>query len=206
MYLPLDIFTHILNFCDFKIQVYLTSTNNFLRNNLKITNLYNIEKKYLRLLTDEILNQKIFNQVEALDAAYNKKITNVSMVRSLKKLNAEGNCGIDQNGINGLDLVKLKASYNKKITNVSMISSLKILHACGNCGIDQNGINGLDLVELDASHNKKITNVSTMRSLKILKAYGECGIDQNGINGLDLVEFYAGNNEKITNVSSKIFC
>jgi hypothetical protein len=189
MYLPLDIFKYMLNFCDLKIQIYLTSTNNFLRNNLKIINLYNIEKKYLRLLTDEILNQKIFNQVEALNASYNEKITNISMIPSLKKLNAEGNCGIDQNGINGLDLVKLNASDK--------------------CGIDhfwQNGINGLSLVELDANNNDKITNVSMISSLKILHAAGNCGIDQNGICGLDLVKLNANNNEKITNVSSKIFC
>ena len=86
MYLPLDIFKYILNFCDLKTQIYLTSLNNFLRNNLKITNLHDIEKKYLRLLTDEILHQKIFNQVEALNADYNKKITNVSMISSWKHL------------------------------------------------------------------------------------------------------------------------
>jgi hypothetical protein len=109
-----------------------------------------------------------------LYADNNNKITNVSMMKTLKILHASGECGIDQNGeptmanmagpalpgINGLGLVELYAGNNKKINNVSMISSLKILHAQGNCGIDQNGINGLELVELNAMYNKKITNRS----------------------------------------------
>ncbi len=34
---------------------------------------------------------------------------------SLKKLDARGDCGIDQNGIEGLDLVDLDVSHNPKI-------------------------------------------------------------------------------------------
>jgi hypothetical protein len=33
-----------------------------------------------------------------LDVSWNKKITNVSFMKNLKKLYADGNCGIDQNG------------------------------------------------------------------------------------------------------------
>ena len=37
---------------------------------------------------------------------------------NLKKLDASGKCGIDQNGICGLNLTKLKAENNMKIKNV----------------------------------------------------------------------------------------
>jgi hypothetical protein len=119
MIFPLEIFEYILNLCDFKIQIYLVSLNKFLSDNLKITDLYHIQHKYLDLLTDKILKQQKFNQLEALNARGNIKITNVSMISSLKRLNARGNCGVDQNGIHGLGLVELHAGYNKKITNVS---------------------------------------------------------------------------------------
>jgi len=39
---------------------------------------------------------------------------------SLKKLFVRGSCGIDQKGIQGLNLVELDASNNGKITNVSI--------------------------------------------------------------------------------------
>ena len=68
-------------------------------------------------------------------------------MKSLKVLHASDSCGIDQNGIKNLDLVKLDASYNHKITNVSFMKSLKVLYI-GNGRIDQNGIKKLDLVEL----------------------------------------------------------
>jgi hypothetical protein len=220
MIFPLEIFEYILNLCDFKTQIYLVSLNKFLSDNLKIIDLCHIQHKYLDLLTDKILKQQKFNQLDALNDRGNIKITNVSMISSLKILCAYSNCGIDQNGIHGLDLVELYADYNEKIIDVSMIKSLKKLCASDSCGIDQNGINGLDLVELNANHNNKINNVSMMKSLKKLYACGECGIDQNGeptmanmagpalpgIRGLDLVKLYASDNKKIIDVSTQIFC
>ena len=53
----------------------------------------------------------------------NDIITDISFMRNLKVLHAYGNCGINQNGINGLDLVKLYADDNKKITTKSFKKS-----------------------------------------------------------------------------------
>jgi hypothetical protein len=61
-------------------------------------------------------------------------------MKSLKKLGATGICGISQDSINGLDLVKLYAGFNPKITDVSHMKSLNVLNASGNCGINQNGV------------------------------------------------------------------
>jgi hypothetical protein len=98
-----------------------------------------------------------------LYAGNNKKITNVSFMKNLKKLYASSNCGIDQHGINGLDLIELSASNNNKITNVSFMKNLKKLYADSNCGINQHGIDGLNLIKLYASNNNKITNVSLIK-------------------------------------------
>ena len=49
-------------------------------------------------------------------------------MKSLKILDADQNCGIDQNSIQNLDLVMLSIIGNDKITNVSFMKSLKKLY------------------------------------------------------------------------------
>src|SRR6202012_3029865 len=196
---------NIFNFCNFKSQLYLSSSCKFFNSNLLITDLYNINNNVRLLLNDKILKQSKYKYVTKLDASDNEKIKNVSqMASTLKNLCADGNCGIDQNGIKDLHLTELYAYDNEKIKNVSqMASTLKILYADGNnCGIDQNGIKDLHLTKLCASNNEKIKDVSQMAStLKILDASYYCGIDQNGIKNLHLTELYAYGNEKIKDVS-----
>ena len=62
------------------------------------------QKKYLKLITNDILRFNIFSNVQLLNAKNNKKINNVSFMTNLKVLNAKGECGIDQNGIVDLKL------------------------------------------------------------------------------------------------------
>ena len=52
-------------------------------------------------------------------------------MKNLKILNASDNCGIDQNGINNLDLIELNVDDNSKINNVNFMKNLKILNAYG---------------------------------------------------------------------------
>lgn len=203
--IPLEIWQCIFDFCDFKTQLIILSLCSYL-NCLRIDDLYNIDFNFKKLLTNEILQQKKYSYVTKLDASYiyrSNQITDVSKMKHLKILNAGYDCGIDQNGINGLSLTELNATDNKKIKDVSfMAPTLKILRAVGNCGIDQKGIANLSLVKLNANFNKNITDVSFMSStLKILFAEGNCGIDQNGIKGLSLVELYISDNIKIIDVS-----
>ena len=194
--LPIEIWQVIVNFCDSLNQIRFCQISKFANSYLRVTDLYNLDNKLLGKLNDEIIKKYPF--VVELDACNNNKITNVSGMRSLKKLDTRGNCGINDAGIAGLQLVELNASYNKKITNVSEMQSLKKLDAIGDCGIDDAGIAGLQLVELDAESNEKITNVSQMMSLKKLDASYNCGIDNAGIAGLQLVELNAKYNNKIT--------
>ena len=190
----------IFSLLDLKSQLALLFTCNLFKNNLSITDLYDIEEKYLNVLTNNILRLDIFKYVTKLKAN-NKKITNVSFMTNLKILYASCYPGINQNGINGLDLVELNASYNDKVINVSFMKNLKKLNVSENRGIDQNGINGLDLVELHVNFTNKINNVSFMKNLKKLYAYCNCRINQNGIKGLDLVELDTYSNTKITDIS-----
>src|ERR1700761_5214883 len=107
---------NIFNFCDFKSQLYLSSSCKLFNNNLLITDLYNINYNVRSLLNDKILKQSKYKHVTKLDAYDNRKIKDVSqMASTLKILNASDNCGIDQNGIKDLHLTKLYADDNKKI-------------------------------------------------------------------------------------------
>jgi hypothetical protein len=78
------------------------------------------------------------------------------------ELNASGDCGIDDAGIAGLNLEKLKAENNPKITTVNHMTALKELDACWNCGIDDAGIAGLNLEKLYTYNNQKITPRPTL--------------------------------------------
>ena len=125
------------------------------KDNFYITNLYDIDDKYLKQLNNDILQNDIFQFVTKLKA--NEKINDVSFMTKLKKLDAPDYCGIGQNGIRGLDLVEINAAFNSKITDVSFMTNLKKLNAWGVCGINQYGIRELNLGELNASNNSKIT-------------------------------------------------
>ena len=126
---PLEIWKLIFNELDFKSKLLFISSCKYFRKNIFIDNLYDIDYMYLKKLTDEILKYSIFSHAVCLDAGNNKKITDVSAMTSLKKLGAWGNSGIDQKGIEGLQLVELNVNSNEKITDVSMMTSLKKLDA-----------------------------------------------------------------------------
>ena len=151
---PIELWVVILEFCEFKTKIKLIQSCQYFNYNLYIYDLINIDNKYLELLKNSILQQYKFRFVVKLNAKYSSKITNVSFMKNLKELNAEGYYGINQKSIEGLDLVKLDVSYNSKITNVSFMKNLKEFSARGSCGINQEGIEGLDLVKLDVSYKK----------------------------------------------------
>ena len=97
--LPLYILKIIFDLLDFKTKINLISTCNYLRQNLYISNLYNIDRKYLCELTTPILKYSIFKNVISLDIFYNDKIKNISFMKKLKKLNICDNNKIVQKSI-----------------------------------------------------------------------------------------------------------
>ena len=198
-----DILIVIFNLLDLKSQINMISTTHYLKNNILVTDLYHQDNIILKKLTTKILKQKIFMGVTKLNASDNKLITGMFFMKKLKKLCVKEKCGIDQNCINGLNLIELDAYNNNKIINVSFMSSLQKLQAGGTCGIDQNGVRGLNLIKLNTFDNIKIKDVSFMTNLQILDAGGDCGIDQNGLNGLNLIGLGALYNKKIKNVEKK---
>src|SRR5271154_3945225 len=167
---PLDIWHVIFQHSDLLSQLRLISVCSAFNRSFFITDMYNILDIYKDRLTEQILKQKKFKRIISLDIMCN--INNISFLTNLKKLNTYS---INQEGINGLDLIELYADRNEKIKDVSFMTNLK---------------------ELDANCNKKIKNVSFMTNLKKLSAQECCGIDQEGIKECNLIELDAGYNEK----------
>src|ERR1700753_3432512 len=91
---------NIFYFCDFKSQLYLSSSCKFFNSNLLITDLFNINQNIRLSLNDKILKQSKYKHIVKLNANYNKKIKDISqMAFTLKILDAKGDCAIDQNSI-----------------------------------------------------------------------------------------------------------
>ena len=138
--IPLDILNYLVKLlkADLKTLLDLKLCCKLFNKKLSIVNLFCIEGKYLDLLTDDVLKKIPFVNVIKLNVPYNRKVTDGSFMKNLRILAACGNCGIDQNAIEGLDLVKLYVSGNRMIINISFMKKLRILDASGDCEIDQN--------------------------------------------------------------------
>ena len=165
-----------------------------------ITDLFNIHRKYLIRLDDDIL--KNYKCVVKLSLGPCSKVTQIQHIKKLRELNASGcHCKIDDECIRNINLEKLIAYDNPKITNVNHMTNLKELNAGGNCGINNEGISCVNLEVFDASFNRKITNVNHMSNLKVLDASYNCGIDDQGIINVNLEVLDAESNSKISKVN-----
>jgi len=203
---PLDIWQVIFQHCDSLSQLKLIIVCTDFYHSFFITDLYDIPYTNQYKLTNLILQQRKFSRLVQLNVRDNKNVNNISFLSNLKKLNARYLCGIDQKGIQGLDLIELYVDKNDRITDVSFMKNLKKLYAYDSCGIDQQGINGLNLIELVVNNNDRITDVSFMSNLKKLYARGSCGINKKGIHGLTLNLCDTGNNPNLIIHSLLLIC
>src|SRR5271154_3017156 len=124
---PLDIWQVIFQHCDLlsKLKLFLVCSD-FYRS-FYITDLYTIPKIYLYKISNSVLKQQKFSRIIELNISEAKKICDISFLTNLKKLNISGECGIDQHGIQGLDLVELNAGFYRTIKDVSFMINLKKL-------------------------------------------------------------------------------
>ena len=112
MKLCLEVYNEIFEYCNIYDQLNVISTCKLLNKKLKIKKLNHLN------VSDEVLQQEKFIDLEELDANENKKIKNVNHLTKLKILSCSGNCGINQIGIKNLRLIEeLTANNNEKIKN-----------------------------------------------------------------------------------------
>jgi hypothetical protein len=219
MDIPIEIWQLCLSYAEFLVQIRLRCVCKLFHKKLEVHDFYNIDQKYLRELTDNILASYLFikklyagfitteitnvnhmTRLEILNVYDNNKISTVNHLTRLKVLNASGPvCRLADEGIKRLNLTELNASSNYRITNVNHMNQLKILNAGFFCGIDDVGISQLNLIKLDISGNGRITNINHMTNLEVLYAEEEtCKIGNKGISNLSLKKLYVKNNPKIT--------
>jgi len=92
MDVPIEIYQEILEYSDFLIQIRLTQVSKYFHTELRIRDFYNINGKYLRILTDNILQN--YKHITKLYASDNKKITDAGIkCLNLHTLNATYNEG-----------------------------------------------------------------------------------------------------------------
>lgn len=90
--LPIEIWQEVINKTDAQTQIRLCQVSRLFYQNLRVTNLYDLDRDLLDKLDDEIIKRYPF--VVKLNASYNRNIKNVSHMQFLKILKAEGNCGM----------------------------------------------------------------------------------------------------------------
>ncbi len=145
---PFDIWHVIFHHCDLLSQLRLFTVCSDFYQSFAIIDLYNMSEIYHKKLTNSVLQQRKFNRLVQLDIRYNRNITDISFLTTLKKLCIGSSCKIDQQGIQGLDLVELNANFNETIKDISSMTNLKKLNICSPCGINQQSIRGLVINEM----------------------------------------------------------
>jgi hypothetical protein len=156
MSVPLELWHMIFDYSDFYSKITLRRVNSLFLYSLHITDLYNLEDKYLERLDDSILAQHPF--VRYLFAFDNVSITNVNHLHYLEDLDASWDCGISDDGLKITSIKRLDVNGNPRVTNVNHMSELRILKARGErCGLSDMGIKDVHPETIDADYNMKIT-------------------------------------------------
>lgn len=154
--IPQEISQIIFDTCEFIDKIHFKQINKFYYETHHIIDLYNIDNKYICLLTDIILTN--FKYINLLNASGNRKITDRGIIgMNLHTLNICFNMNITDRGINGMNLHTLNACISQ-VTDIGITGmDLHVLDAGYNSKITDQGIKGMNLRILDAAYNIKIT-------------------------------------------------
>jgi len=189
---------------------YLCVANGRFKDYFNLTNMINLTELNISGPRCSIKQEEInyLKNIIKLNASENSNIKHVNHMTNLKELYIRHNCGVDQNGIQGLNLIKLDADDNSKIYDVSSMTNLTDLSISGKCGISQKYLYNLNLIKLDISFNKNINDVSFMSKLKILHA-ARTHLKCDNIRKLNLIELNINNgsnddNRDISNMTNLI--
>jgi hypothetical protein len=165
-----DINNLIFKFLNFECKHRFKITNKQ-STKLKITDLFNIDIKYLNKLDDKIL--KNYLDVDKLYASNNSKITKINKMKKIQILHADGSCGLSHFGFsNCVNIKVLHVTNNKKIKNINFLTNLTELHAqSSNGGLLYKGFKNCRKLEiLNIRYNNNISTLEGLTNLRILDA------------------------------------
>ena len=208
----LEIYQIISEYLSFIHSSNLIKLNKSVYDNIKIYDL-NLESKYTKHLTINILSQKRFSKLKKIKLCENIFVQDLDIFKNTLE---ELNCAkftyhsqytiINQASIKNLiNLKKMNAYGNEKIFDVNHLSNLEELNCGNNSGIDQLGLSKLNKLKiLNAHNNSKIKDVSHLaNTLVYLNCSWDCGINQKGIQLLKVLKII--NVQNNININRNIF-
>ena len=192
----IDIIKEIFNNLNLKYQIYITQCNKYFNNNLHIIDLYNIDKKYIDKLNDDILqNYKNFTK---LNIKNNAKVKYISHLSNLKILKCSGYFSkISDEDILNLNLFNLNYNKNRNINKFNHMKNLVHL-SCRYNNISDDHLIGLNLKSLDMFGSNVLINLNQFTNLKKLNC-GRNPYDYD-LKSLNL-KMLAAYNANIKNIS-----
>lgn len=191
---PIEIWNIIFDYSNLVTQLRLIGVCKYFNKQLHLTNLYDIDYKYIYRLTTDIL--KRYPYIVKLYA--NNNVTDVTYLKHLRVLKAS--YYMNNDSIKDINLYKLIASYSE-ITDVNHMTNLEYLDA-GSSTITNDGVKNINPVELDIHDNFKIYDINHMSKLKILHAGGKSAMTSDGIKSLKLDDLFALGNSKLKKLKS----
>lgn len=197
-YLPIEIWQEILEYSDFLSQIRLPQACKYFHENLIIYDFYDIDPKYIKKLTDNIL--KNYKHITKLNLSYNQYVTNEG-IKNLKlyKLNASWS-QITAEGIKHMKLHTLIIMATPQITDEGIKHmNLHTLNATNNLAITDTGLKHMNLHTLVAAFSFGITDDGVKHmNLNTLDTSNNQNITVKGIKDMNLHTLYATNNDNIT--------
>lgn len=203
---PID----ILNLCkeylyDLSDITNLCCMDRYTYENMKITDLYNVNRNQLNKLNQQILMQARYSDLQKLYARNNLEINNLNHLKYLRVLDCSFT-NID------MQLSKLENQLEQIQEDIRRITfhfgfpeygllyeKVYALQNFFKCGIAQNSISGLQLNELICDNNINICDLNAISTLRKLSCCGASAVDQKGLSELKLEQINIRDNEKITN-------
>ena len=201
MDLPLEIWEIILDYSDFLSKIRLIQLSKFHKNNLYISDFYNIKSKYLNILDSNILNSN--PKIKYSNLIGNIYIQDLNILTGLKKLYLPSH---QKNQLTNYNLEEIHGLFNFNIINFNKFTNLKylkifpdgpilpdlnnltklqILDILGS-NLDLSGYKYLNLTELSAQGD--IREISHLTNLKILNLCSNNNIINSDMRNFDLSE------------------
>ncbi len=195
-HLPLCLLQYMFDFMPFSDQIAFRKTCKK-HYNLYIKDLCNIPSKIAKKITNDVLNQKVYNKLEKLNCSDNTKLTFIPKLETLRTLVCKHNNLIYD--LKGLNLTELDCSNNPNIIDISHLKNLKKL-TCTDISNISNIVELKNLTELNCTNNLALKNINNLLNLKILKCGGISRVSD--ISSLVNLEFlYCSNNMFLTNIN-----
>ncbi len=203
--LCVDLQNEISSFLDFKSKYKLSLTTSNITKFLNLIYIYKISSKVGKYLTDNILNNLIFNKLCEIDISDNINITTLNKFYLTLKIVNIANTNINILGINKCSLIEnLDISDCINIKDINFLAlNLKNLNISYDSGVTEDGFRDcINIEKLDISRNTIVENINFLKKLKNLIACKDSALTESGFKECKEIEIINLNgNDSIININ-----